>query len=360
MKTKMHTFFGLMILASSLAASQTIIENSSEPLCKNAGRILELEELMRITDENEAFYFKRPFGMRLDRDGFIYFQDGDFFLKFSPEGEYVGNLYHHGQGPGEVEFLSYNIQGQTINVWDTRSKKIVLYDLDGQFLKEFKPEQHFGMRMVGFFQDSLMFSTYGMPEPEERKGMIEVDHQVLLISKETGEEKVVCTLPVPWYVTSSSGVSYAPFFVLPNEDGSILFINDAPEYRIKVVDTSSGEILRIFQRKYKRIRAPKTPPRPGDTKPERKFLYDITYMMWNEGRIWIWTSTEDEDKGVLFDVFSPEGDYLDSFYIPKEVSYMYSRGDILFARNQDEDGIYSVVKYRMLNGPADSEREKKS
>jgi hypothetical protein len=325
MKKALGLFIGISLL-SLLASSQIIIENSSKPQSKNAGRILELEELMRITDESDDFYFKRPFSLNLDQEGFIYFQDDDFFLKFSQEGDYVGNLSHQGQGPGEVQSLRYNIQGETINAWDTRGRKVVLYDLDGQFLREFKPEQHFGMRMVGHYGDSLIFSIYDMPNPEERKGMIEVNHHILLISKDSGEEKEIGALPVPWYVTSTSGVTYAPFLVLPNEDGSTLFINDFPEYRIKVMDTSTGEILRIFQRKYKRVKAPERPPRPGDTRPERKYLYDISYMIRNEEQIWVWTSTADEDKGVLFDVFSPDGEYLDSFYIPKEVSFMYVKG----------------------------------
>ena len=52
---------------------------------------------------------------------------------------------------------------------------------------------------------------------------------------------------------------------------------------------------------------------------------------------------------LLYDVFSKNGEYLDSFYIPVGVDFMYVRGDILFARNQDEEGIYSIVKYRILN-----------
>jgi hypothetical protein len=108
-----------------------------------------------ITDESDDFYFKRPFRLNLDQEGFIYFQDGDFFLKFSPEGDYVGNLSHQGQGPGEVQSLRYNIQGETINAWDTRGRKVVFYDLDGQFLREFKPDQHFGMRRESCLMCSL-------------------------------------------------------------------------------------------------------------------------------------------------------------------------------------------------------------
>ncbi len=124
----MKKYLGLflsVVLLSWFASSQTFIENSSKAKNKNAGRILELEELMRITDENAEFFFQRPFRLNLDQDGFIYFQDGDFFLKFTPEGDFVKNLSHIGQGPGEVQSISYNIQGELINIWDSQSKKVV-------------------------------------------------------------------------------------------------------------------------------------------------------------------------------------------------------------------------------------------
>lgn len=175
------------------------------------------------------------------------------------------------------------------------------------------------------------------------------NHHILLISKDSGAEEKIGTFSIPWFFTSNSGAGYAPFLVLPNEDGSILFINDSSEYRIKVMDTSTGEILRTFTRKYKRIKAPERPPRPGDTRPARKYMYDINYLIRNNEKLWTMTSTQDEEKGILFDVFSQDGEFLDSFYIPNEVSFMYVQGDILFAKKQDEEGIYSVVKYRILN-----------
>jgi hypothetical protein len=350
MKKAGSLLLGITLL-SWLAAAQTKIEITSKPQHKNAGRILELDELMRITDESGEFFFRRPYRLSLDRRGSIYFRDGDFFLKFSPQGRFMGNFFYKGQGPGEVQAHDYHIRGDTINVWDTRGRKVVFYDLDGQYLREFKPEQHSGLRLVGQFGNSLIFSTYDFPEPEERKGMMGVNHHILLIDKDSGDEKEMGSFPVLWHVSAVRGVSYAPFRVLPNADGGMLFINDSSEYIIKVMDTSTGEILRIIRRKYKRVRAPKRPTLPGDTLPEREYSYDIAYMLWDEGQIWIRTSTENKDKGVLFDVFSPEGAYLDSFYVPLKMSIMYAQGDIVFARTQDEDGIYSVVKLRILNGP---------
>ena len=40
--------------------TQQVIENPEKPLAKNAGRVLKLQEIWRITDNSSEFYFKSP------------------------------------------------------------------------------------------------------------------------------------------------------------------------------------------------------------------------------------------------------------------------------------------------------------
>ncbi|MCK4337220.1 MAG: 6-bladed beta-propeller [Candidatus Aminicenantes bacterium] len=345
----------LLLLTASLTA-QTVIENPEKPPTNNAGRILRLEELMQITDESGDFFFRRPHSLSLDKNSCIYFADEDLFLKFSPEGNFIKNLYKQGQGPGEIQkYFSYVIQDETILVWDSRSRKIIFYDLNGQLIRELKLRNLGGMRMIGPYKNSIIFSTFGLPDQDQMKGkIIDMEHDLHLVSMNSGEINKITTVAIPWFFGPGYGMAQAPFNVLASESGDLLLINDSPEYRIKVMDTSTGKIPKIFSRKYKRIKAPKRPAgiqsRSAVKLPERKYAYDIRYMFWNQTQIWISTSTQDEKKGSLYDVFSLEGNYLDCFYLPKEVSLMKVYGDILFARRQDEDGNYAVVKYKILDG----------
>jgi len=52
--------------------AQTIIENPEKPLNKNAGRVIQLKELMRITDEEGKFYFSSPWDIKVAKDGSIF------------------------------------------------------------------------------------------------------------------------------------------------------------------------------------------------------------------------------------------------------------------------------------------------
>lgn len=69
------------------------------------------------------------------------------------------------------------------------------------------------------------------------------------------------------------------------------------------------------------------------------------------------TSTFDPKKGILVDVFSREGKYLDNFYLPlfkirkKNPQYyapMAVYGDFLYLLEADEDDLISLIKYEII------------
>ena len=47
---KKHAFLVLLLITFSFISAQEVIENPEKPLNKDAGRVLKLEEELRITD----------------------------------------------------------------------------------------------------------------------------------------------------------------------------------------------------------------------------------------------------------------------------------------------------------------------
>jgi hypothetical protein len=100
-----------------------------------------------------------------------------------------------------------------------------------------------------------------------------------------------------------------------------------------------------------------TPPkgaRANDQGP--KYHNDLCRLLWHKGKLWAVTSTFDKKKGLLVDVFSPEGKYFDNFYLPifnfnlenpQCFVPMTVRDNFLYVLDPDEDGIISLVKYEM-------------
>jgi hypothetical protein len=60
------------------------------------------------------------------------------------------------------------------------------------------------------------------------------------------------------------------------------------------------------------------------------------------------TSTRDEDKGFLIDVFDLEGAYVDFFFLNTSGRIVGTHGDRIFIREADEDELVSIVKYRII------------
>jgi hypothetical protein len=69
--------------------AQDVIENPGKPLSQNTGRVLKLEEEFRITDDDGDFFFKSPWEIKVDRNGFIYVREKDKLFKFDKEGKFI-------------------------------------------------------------------------------------------------------------------------------------------------------------------------------------------------------------------------------------------------------------------------------
>lgn len=246
----------LFIFSSSLF-SQQIIENPEKPLSKKAGRILQLKEVLRINDEGGRFYFKNPRYLMVASDGSIFVWEMEQFLKFSPDGQFIKNLYKKGEGPGEIQsaFL-YTIYEDSIFVYDLMGIKIIHMDMQGNLVDEFKFKERYSS-FYGVLNDKFILEKTNWPAVEERTGkLLDVPRLILLVSKDGTIEKECPGLPSQMFMASGVGISviWSPFLGLLSQDGKIIFINHTCEYQIVAMDLIKGEIDRTFKRKYSRVK----------------------------------------------------------------------------------------------------------
>ncbi len=123
---------------------------------------------------------------------------------------------------------------------------------------------------------------------------------------------------------------------------------------IHALDLKTNKVTRRFNRKYKHVKhmeSTKTKElRKRRKLPKRKFENDVSDLFFNQKQqhLWVKTSTKSDQKGTFFDVFDKSGRYVDSFYLNVNGDLLDVRGDSLFVRETEEDGIISIVKYRIL------------
>jgi hypothetical protein len=337
-------FLLYILMLTTVFFSQEIIENPKKPLSKDAGRILKVQEELRIIDTGAAFYFKQPSKLQVDDDGCIYIADDLQFLKFSPEGKFLNNLFKQGQGPGEIQrSFSYGLEPDKICVHDSMSRKIILMDKTGNLLKEIHLREKGALRYIGVADGKAIFSRFSMPKQKDMTGkLVDMENQLITISLEDKTEREIAVVTTKWWFTQRSGVATDPFTIILSSDGKSLYINNTQEYTINILNIETGTVVKTFRREYKRIKAKKS------YYPERDYEFDIGNLFDCENTLWVLTSTSDETKGPLFDVFDQSGTYIDSFNLGVSGSLMTTHGNSFFVKETDEEGTISIVKYKIL------------
>jgi hypothetical protein len=136
-----------------------------------------------------------------------------------------------------------------------------------------------------------------------------------------------------------------------------VYLVHSPDYLIKQLDLETGKIVRAFRRPYDRVPYPAKPTTRYPAELIPKFHNDLCRLLWHDGKLWAVTSTFNAKKGILVDVYSPEGKYLDNFWLPlfglrrNNPQYwtpMAIHGNLLYVLEADEDDVISLVKYEII------------
>lgn len=341
-------------IGASICSAQTIKQNSDKPLAKNAGRVLKLQEIWRITDEGGQFYFKYPGQLKIAEDGTIFLVDWEQFLRFSPEGKFLKNLFKKGEGPGEIlrEF-SYHIQKNEIYVKDLNSGRLFRTNLDDNLLDQLKIRGSLYDEFCGVKENSLVLIKSDWPPPGERTGkLMDVLYTVYLVSKDGKNEKSAYTFPVKRFLARGAAMAWAGFESILSDSETKIFVSHTREYLIEVLDLEKSRITLRFSRVYPRVKYNKQgwedDFRKRTNAPVIEFEEDIKSLFLNKEHLWVRTSTSDKEKGDLFDVFDAKGRFIDSYYLGAGRTLLKAAGKILYILEKDKAENYLLIKFKIM------------
>ena len=338
---------------------------------EDAGRVLTLLEVQRIEDAQADYYLKSPRNIQIAPDGSLFVVDEDQFLKFSANGQYIQNLYKKGQGPGELERISdLIITDDALIVLQGQPNKVMLMSHDGEFIREFRPEPRVS-RLCAVHDGLFVTARYGPPKlgkVGDKAKFLDVSWTLGYISENQISEELELEFPVRWFAKQIAGGKalianhIAEFIAEPYKD-KYLVICHTEEYKLRLFDLDQKQIVKDFGRKYRRVRFKQDDSGRVEIRPEVfrfappvKHLNDVQQLFIREDYIWVMTSTIEPGKGVLFDVFNEQGEYVDHFYLPLQQSVIAEALEDLpltFQKNHmyvveyDEDDLPSIVKYRI-------------
>jgi hypothetical protein len=343
-----------ILLAASLYPAQMIIENTAAPLAKDAGRVLKLQEVWRVTDESGDFFFKAPRHLNIAPDGTIFIVDIGQFLKFSPDGKFVKNLYRKGEGPGEIrgDFL-YALAGGELYIRDFSTGLLWRADFEGNYLGPVGLPSQDLRGLVGVQEKDMVLYKEAWPPFDQRTGkLMDIRQTIFLVAKDGKSEKALETFSYKLFLGRNYGSSWESSMTAMSDDGRRLYAFFGLNYMIDVLDLDGGKIFRRFSRKY-----PRVPHREQNWEadfrkkydmPVKEFESDVKALFPNERGLWVATSTTDRDKGDLYDVFDENGRFVDSFYLGAGRTLLKVQGDVLFFLEKDVEENLFVVKSKII------------
>ncbi len=362
-------FLVLVFSIVVLGPGQTRVDNPGRALAKNAGRVVKLEEVLRIRDDGAAAIFKSPRELALGPDRSLYFIDhaeGPRLYRYSPEGKLIDKLLKTGQGPGEVQYPSgFLVMEDRIRVLSWIPPKIMDFGLDGRYLWESRvAEDTHGLwflaaaegRIYGI-RDEVFSST-----AFQSSGVFSVPNSVYEISPDFRSWKKLCEFPVRMVIKRANAFRLDP--IDADIHGSTLYILHTAEYRVVAFDLRSGKVKHVIARKYDRVKS--SSKKPADPDPETKgidlpddtYVWDIYRIHAVAGKLWVFTSVmkpNGDDQQV--DVFDEAGRFIDNLVLRYPAGGRSHRArwtvltddGIFIIPEEEKDGLISIGKYRIVD-----------
>jgi hypothetical protein len=364
---------GLLGLAV-IADAQERADNPKRPLAKNAGRVVQLEEVLRIHDDGSTAIFRSPRAFFLAQDGSLYFADeadSPRLYRYGPEGTLISRFLKRGQGPGEVQHVSgYLVAADRIRVLAWSPPKILDLGLDGRYLGETRAEEDaHGVWFLGQSEGRIyairdeLFGTSTFRNSGAFTALA-VPNAVYELSPDFRAWKKLYEFPVRMMVRRGRGYRLDPIDAVIS--GTTLYLVHTADYQVTAFDLRAGRIGHVITRAYDRVRT--RPPRPGelDVDPETRgvdvpddpYTWDIDRIQAGAGKLWVFTSTFKSGRNdQQVDLFDEAGRYVDSVilrYPPGKRDHgarwtLMTDDGFFFIPEQEEDGLVTIGKYRIVD-----------
>lgn len=365
--------FGLNVTAA--VVKENPAQPEPGPKAKEIGRTVKMTEVFRISDEEDGdFYLKRPLNIRAAADGSVFLMERSQvqLLKFDAAGKFVTSMLRKGEGPGELINLNgFILDDKEIIASSFMPVKVIRMDHQGKLIKEFRVNTN---ELILYFLAHFGGKYYYYIDPiSGSEGVITLKIQLVTADDKGVITNTGLTFPVKKVqVTYRTRVGENLKIRIEDADitrfnyavaaGKYLYLSGSERYLILLYDFEKNKVIKKFRRQYTPV--PYT-PNPKDkfvNSPRFKALYkwqfysDVYRLLADGDRVWALTSTVDKTKGILVDVFNPDGKYIDRFYLQipnlefpddKIVEHLYYHKGFLYTIGLDDEDNTYIVKYKL-------------
>ncbi len=291
----------------------------------NSLPLVQLEEIWRIDDSGEDFYFKYSTQPNVNHRGEIFIINQEQLLHFSPDGKFIRNLYQPGQGPGEMNNLNgVFFDGADTVAWSCWPHKLLRFSPGGKLKQEIKIPENMGCGWLLSKYNSRLYVIKEVFTSTKNKAVF-LDKIVKLFSTSPGDKGARfenISFPRRYFCRNNTSVKNVHFLQYCRWDERTVFIAYGGKYLIHRLDLEtlkmSAFIKKVYQKipfkeEWNKILSPFRFESDGPTGKEYKtFQYehldDIVRIWRNGNHLWLLTSTFDENsRRVRVDIYDAEG-----------------------------------------------------
>ena len=327
-----------------------IVNNPDFP--RDGTKTYEMEEELSIGGdvEDEDYVFHKPYDVKVGADGKIFVLDwGDSTFKiYDSGGKYVRTIGGRGQGPGEFERLLYFSVGSDGNVYvmDSMNHRVAILDEQGEYIAGFRIEDGLPNE-IATDTNNFIYSGVQFQDDDIRRLRI-------LRSNSKGEEIIdyglfqlvqpVITKRTQNTVSSMMSRHAATTVWAVDKEGK-LYAGYGDKYEISVYDPE-GNLFLKFGREFTPVEN-KYAGKPGQ--PDKVGIFNVLNRRWlfdESDNIWVEMFIEDDPEDIVYDVFSPEGIYLEQIKVKHRISQLFGGKAYCFVR--DEVGYLSVKRFKLV------------
>ena len=340
--------------------------------------VLGLQEVFRIEDTGVDFFFKSPSSPVVDKEGFIFVDDQKQLLMFSPSGKYLRNFYTEGQGPFEMTGINGIWPGKDQLVFSNQNPhKLIWFDRNGNPLKETRIRNEVGYTpFLTYFDGRFYYLDEEFFDTKNKAVYVDIPVRLLSVNPAEDNFKVEpVSFPKKYFVMNTNWIMNVYFVQTAVYNDNSVFIAYDGNYKISRLDLKTMSLTPWFKQSYekvaikdewKKILKPSRFPHYGPSGKEyrvfeRKALDDVQRIWINGDKIWVITSTFDEStRRVQVDVFDSTAKKKGSMRLSMPGGFhlftmshnpMTLHEEKLYIFEASEDGVYSLVCYRLLNVP---------
>jgi hypothetical protein len=318
--------------------------------------VAKLTEEMSCGEEGGApeGVLNKPLRLDVDAQGNVYVMDyGDVNIKvYDGQGHFLRAIGRKGQGPGEfggmVEFKM--MTGNRLCVLDFMQNRVIIMATDGRYLSGFPYEGFFSTLAIDGRDRIFLSKRAAVKEPDKLSTEFqEIPYVTSLFRTDVAGKTLVHLVDLlgESMLMRSAGAGtvggmMGPHVIVWNAgpDGKICGGFNA-DYNISVFG-EDGKKEFAFGREFTPVKNARYKGMTG----QRKTMPAYQNIAFDEaGNLWVELYQAENAKGVLYDVFSPDGLYMKQVSVEQRIS-AFKNGKI-YCLLRPEEGYPSIKRCKM-------------